>query len=56
MKEEQIMKIEGVANFLRGMCLDPRLSQEFKSYILEQVKVLDEITETDYLTPVKGKE
>lgn len=43
--DEIIEKLEEIANYLRGMCFDPRLPAEFKGYITEKVAELDEITE-----------
>ncbi len=40
-----IEKLEEIANYLRGMCFDPRLPSEFKGYILAKVAELDAITE-----------
>jgi hypothetical protein len=45
MNDETIEKLEEITNYLRGMCLDPRLPPEFKGYILKKVAELDEITQ-----------
>lgn len=45
MSEKDILELESVANFLRGMCFDPRLPQEHKNYVLDQVARIDLITQ-----------
>lgn len=45
MEDKDVEQLESIANFLRGMCLDPRLGAEFKEYITDQVNRIDVITE-----------
>ena len=44
-KEKLIQELEGAANFLRGMSLDPRLPESIKQAVLSKVEDLDKITE-----------
>jgi len=41
----QLEEMEGIANYLRGMSLDPRIPSEFKGYVQKQVARLDKVCE-----------
>lgn len=46
MNEEEILaKLQSTANFMRGMCFDPRLHPEIKEAILNRVAKIDEFVE-----------
>lgn len=40
-----IEKLESTANFMRGMCFDPRLHHEIKDAIREKVSEIDSFVE-----------
>ena len=44
MEEAHVAELESVANFLRGMSLDPNLPKEFKTHVLNQAMRIDAIT------------
>lgn len=44
-KEEILDKLESTANFMRGMCFDPRLHHEIRDAILSRVSEIDEFIE-----------
>lgn len=39
--DDLIEKLESTANFMRGMCFDPRLHHEIKEAITERVAEID---------------
>ena len=45
MSEELIAKLESTANFLRGMCFDPRLHHEIRDAVRERASEIDEFIE-----------
>ena len=44
-KDEVVEQLESVANFMRGMCFDPRLHSEIKEAILSRVSEIDDTIE-----------
>lgn len=45
MNEEAFEMLESTANFMRGMCFDPRLHPDIKKAILERVREIDKFTD-----------
>lgn len=43
--DDLIEKLESTANFMRGMCFDPRLHYEIKNAIRERVSEIDSFVE-----------
>lgn len=46
--DDLIEKLESTANFMRGMCFDPRLHKEIKEVVAERVSEIDSFIE-EYL-------
>lgn len=44
--DDLIEKLESTANFLRGVCFDPKLHPEIKEAILSRVSDIDEFVES----------
>lgn len=44
-KNNALEILESTANFMRGMCFDPRLHPDIKKAISERVKEIDDFTE-----------
>lgn len=44
-KEELLQALESAANFLRGMCFDPRLTGDIRSACIAKATEIDEIVE-----------
>lgn len=44
-KEEILNKLESTANFMRGMCFDPRLHPEIKEAIRNRVSEIERFIE-----------
>ena len=47
MTEDQAVKLESVANTLRGMALDPRIPGDAKEVLREQAGAIDELVESE---------
>lgn len=45
-KEELLEQLESAANFMRGMCFDPRLHHEIKEAISTRVVEIDSIVDS----------
>ena len=43
--DDLIEKLESTANFMRGMCFDPRLNHEIKDAIKNRVNEIDDFLE-----------
>lgn len=43
--EQLIEKLESTANFMRGMCFDPRLHHEIREAIRERVSDIDDFVQ-----------
>lgn len=44
-KNDALEILESTANFMRGMCFDPRLHPDIKKAILERVREIDKFTD-----------
>ena len=44
-KNDALEMLESTANFMRGMCFDPRLHPDIKLAISERVSEIDDFTE-----------
>lgn len=46
MRDEEIEKLEGVANTLRGMSLDPRIPADARAVLMESAQEIDSVTDS----------